>query len=208
MNDRESAPLRHSSARPALIAIVVICVLPALIAWLLVVGIPAWRPAQLVVHGELYTPPRPLPAIAASLPGGRELRLPGDGNPWLLALVVNGACTAPCVAALEALRRAQLATGKHTLRLQRVLLQAPDAPPAPRALLEPQPPAAATRLPPAAWSAFAPLLRTDTAGAPAATVMVIDPGGQAVVRYPPEFPFTGFVDDLKRLLGVASGGRG
>lgn len=180
---------------PALIAL--ICLLPVAAAWLLVSGPAAWRPPQAVVHGELLDPPPALPLGVARNAAGDALAFPGPAERWVLAFATRGSCDRRCGRALEALRRAQLAVGKHVVRVERLLLLPPGAATPPSLSAPPAGFVAALDEP--ARRALAPLLHE------AGAVLVIDARGRAVLRYPPAFEFDGLVADLRRLLGAAHG---
>lgn len=180
---------------PALVAL--ICLLPVVAAWLLVSGPPDWRPSQRTAHGELLEPPPWLPLGVARSAAGATLGFPGPAERWVLAYASRGSCERRCEQVLEALRRAQLAVGKHVVRVERLLLLPPGTP-APPVLSAPPAGFVAALGDPARW-ALEPLLYD------AGAVLVIDARGRAVLRYPPAFDIEGLVADLRRLLGAAHG---
>jgi hypothetical protein len=87
----------------------------------------SWRPAGHVNHGELISPPRPLPSV--SLPrvptAGGELS-PAEPtlfrSTWTLAYVGDGGCDASCRQTLYVMRQTRLALGTDMTRVARVFL--------------------------------------------------------------------------------------
>ncbi len=193
----EPDPANRSRNRRALAAVVAACVAPTVIAWLLVSDRVGWQPARLDVHGELLAPqtmlPEPAAAVVTAAAGERE------GDAWTLLYVAPDGCDATCDRALERLLNAHLGTGKGALFLRRlVVTRAGLGPPPPEAALAASPPLRLVEVSAPDWPAYAPLLGT---GAPA--VLVADPAGRVVLRYPAEFPMKGLIRDVKRLLKAA-----
>ncbi|MGH8297806.1 MAG: hypothetical protein ACRES6_00810 [Steroidobacteraceae bacterium] len=99
-----------------------------------------WRPAGHVNHGELISPPRPLPSVnlprvpiaplSSAFANGRAS---GNGelspdeptlfrSTWTLAYVGNGGCDASCRQTLYVMRQTRLALGTEMTRVARVFL--------------------------------------------------------------------------------------
>jgi hypothetical protein len=115
---------------------------------------------------------------------------------WSLILAAPAGCGEDCNVGLDFLHRAQMALGKSSLRVQRVLLVSDHAiadDPPPAALF---PPAAQILvIDQATWKAIGPNAQ--------AMMLVADPAARLVLRYPETAGFTEFVDDLKHVLGSA-----
>jgi len=98
--------------------------LPLVLAFFTYYGT-AWRPAGRVNHGQLFTPARPLPAVA--LPR-IDFEHAGASEPsalrgkWSLVYVGDGDCTPECREALYVMRQTRLALGNDMARLERVFL--------------------------------------------------------------------------------------
>ncbi|MGE0385324.1 MAG: hypothetical protein AB7Q97_11380 [Gammaproteobacteria bacterium] len=177
--------------------VLVLCILPPAAAWLLANGAFGWKPAHLTVSGDLLEPPPTLELAGVHGIDGVAQPFPSGPGIWTLAYIGGPECDAACEAALERLRSAQLATGKRVIFVQRMYVH-------PEGVRRPIPAAMAAApaglLAPVAASDW-PAIQALLGGAPAA-VVIVDPHGRAVLRYPPQFPFKGLVDDVKRLLGV------
>jgi hypothetical protein len=140
-----------------------------------------WRPAATPHHGELLAqaataPPLSLDDLAIRA-GPPKSALAGR---WLLVAVEPQGCAAACARRLDALRRLHVALYKAMPRVKRVLL-APDVP----ALAQPDLTVAA----PTSWPAL------DRAG-----IYLVDPRGQAVLRYAPDAEPRAMLADVARLL--------
>ena len=161
-----------------------------------------FSPAGHLNSGVLVEPPRPLPAVAAAVPGGGHL---GPGflrHKWSLVVLGRSACATHCQQALAATLVVERALFQDAARMQRVLLL--DAPccestrhtagvtlvtavlddPDGRRLLE----------------AFA------LAGVPAAEegrVYLVDPLGNLMMSYPPGTEPRALLQDLEKLLRLS-----
>lgn len=142
-------------------------------------------------HGQLYE------ELVVIEPLRPDLEADDAQSPrWSLILAAPDGCGEDCNAGLDFLHRAQMALGKSSLRVQRVLLVsdpaiADDPPPAARF-----PPAARIlAITPATWRAIGPPDQ--------GMMLVADPAARLVLRYPEAAGFTEFVDDLKHVLGSA-----
>ncbi len=177
--------------------LIAVCALPLLAAWLAAGS--GWQPPRVAAHGELLDPPLPLPRVLAYRADGGALRSTEalDGR-WLLVQARNEPCAAQCREALAKLHRAALATGKHVVRLERVLLQ-PQAQPPP-AELSASPPGLLATVPPGQRGQLTALL-----GGAGAVLLLVDPGGRAVLRYPLTVPLPALFEDLQRLIGAGHG---
>jgi hypothetical protein len=128
-------------------------------------------------------------ALAAS--GPPDTALLGH---WLLALVVPGQCTADCLTQLHLARQVQVSLNKDMARLRRALI-------GPRlddrdtlaAAQQRWPDLLIARPTAAGW-------QTLGAGASAPQLVLIDPQGVLVLRYPPTPDARGLRRDVERLL--------
>lgn len=173
------APAQGASVRTRwkLLAIVLLCSLPAIVAsYAYFVLRPEGRPAL----GELVQPARALPSAAASTAEGQPFALAALKGQWLLVSVAGAACDADCQQRLYVQRQLREILGKDRERVDTVWLLNDQA-----ALNE------AARQ--ASKAAF--VLRMDgvtlsnwLASAPPQAVtdfiFVVDPLGNAMMRFP------------------------
>lgn len=164
------------AGRRVLLLLVALLALPFVAAAVLIVS--GWRPAATPHHGELLRPSAPL-----ALDDLRILAGPPRSNlegRWLLVAVELSGCADDCARRLDHLRRVHVALYKAMPRVRRVLL-VPDAP----SLAQPDLTVAA----PTSWAAL------ERPG-----VYLVDPRGQAVLRYPPDADQRAMLKDIERLL--------
>jgi len=192
--------VRVTSQRPpyraALLALVFFA--PLFFAFLLYYGM-SWRPVTHVNHGELIDPARPLPAISL-------VRVDGSGtgtltDRWSILYFDASPCDPDCRAALAATRSVRLALGREAGRVQRVFLyrgrccdedlkrQEPD-------LL------VASAEDESGIPVLAALPRAGNA-APAPQIDLVDPHGNLLMRYAPDAPRLGILEDIRRLLRLS-----
>lgn len=164
------------AGRRMLLLLVAVLALPFAAAAVLIAA--GWRPAAAPHYGELLPPAAPLALDELNILAGPEKS--ALAGRWLLVAVEPQACTADCVRRLDALRRLHVALYKAMPRVKRVLL-APAAP----SLVQPDLTIAAL----ASWPAL---------GHPG--VYLVDPRGQAVLRYAHGAEPKAMLKDIERLL--------
>ena len=196
-NDAEAA--RLTAGRRHFIALVLICALPFVGAWLLM-AFPELRPAGHAQRGELLDPVAPLAGAPYQDLDGREFGLPALGGKWTLAWLGTRPCDAACDGPLGLLQRVRRLLGENSRDAQvlAVLLE-PPADPAWRARMAAD---GGTRIiagPPAALAALDVQLRGGVAAADAARFFIVDPRGNLVLRYAGEAPWQDMLEDLKHL---------
>lgn len=107
---------RHNGLR-TLLLLAVVCTLPVIASY---VAYYFWRPADQVNYGELI-PLTPMPApVAAEVP---EIR-----GRWTLVYASEGACDSRCEQALYYMRQVRTAQGEHMDRVERLWLRANGTP--------------------------------------------------------------------------------
>lgn len=153
-----------------------LALLPALVAAGLYWG--GWRSEGHRAHGRFLTPPAVL--------GGAEGVAQGD---WTLLYLTPAACDPVCVKALHGLRMAHLAQGGEQGRVRRLALT-PDAALA-RALAAADSGLAAHPAPPDLSARL---------GDASPGIYLIDPRGNAILRYAPDADPRGLRQDLAHLL--------
>ena len=186
--DAERARRRRS--RRTLLVLAAVAAFPFVAAWLFYFN-PHWLPAPSAQHGTLLDPPLPLDTLALRDHAGTPLALPERS--WIVLVVEPAECADACLLRGDALRRARRATGVARERVARVV-----------ALPDPRPAVAAELrrdAPDVQLAALDPALRALADGAP--TVLLGDPHGRLMMRYPGDTPAEAILSDLKRLLRVS-----
>jgi hypothetical protein len=148
----------------------------------------SWRPPGHTNHGILIQPPRPLPATGGLFTGK-----------WSLVYVGAGDCDAACRQGLYVMRQTHLGLGHLLPRVQRVFIVTEQC--CDRALLEREYPGLITLEPPA--SERAALLAQFPAAERAATLYIVDPRGNLMMRYDERANPRGLHEDLEKLLSLS-----
>lgn len=160
-------------ARFTLTLIITGLLLPGLLALALYLG--GWRPA-VEVRGELIQPPKPIELIDET------------AGHWSLVLLSDAPCGDPCVRRLDELRRLRVSLGSDKDRTRVVWLGAGIAGEA--AAMFPH------------WHGITVVDRKKRVNSkwPPGSLLIVDPQGRAMLRYPPDVPLQYVQDDLMRLL--------
>jgi hypothetical protein len=156
-----------------------------------------WRPGGTNNHGELIVP-------AVSLPAARLPTLDGAGTDedflrhhWSLVYVGRSGCGEPCQQSLYNGRQMRLALGRLMDRVQRVYLYVGEPPDAGFVRAEHPDLVVAD----AGEPEGAALL--EALPGPAEGYWLVDPLGNAMMRYPADEPPRGMMEDIKRLLRLS-----
>lgn len=169
---------------------------PLAAAWYFYFAGDGWRPGSSVNHGQLITP-----AVPLQLPGDNSL--PELRDHWSLLLVGNGPCDQACMAILDKLRRVRLALREKAPRVTRVLLHAGELPDT-EAMREQRAGLLALSMDTGRGHAvYERLSGLVAAGEDSWMVFIVDPLGNAVLVYTPDFTMRGMLADLKRLLKLS-----
>lgn len=162
--------------RRTLLLLAAVCALPVVASYATYY---LWQPDGRTNYGELIEPrPMPLPLAAAAAPAkGR----------WTLVYASEGPCDAACETALYYMRQVRTAQGEHMDRVERLWLRAGESPTAP-------PPAADGLI-------VADVGREALAKLPATErVLLVDPLGNLMLRFPADPDPKRMIRDLSRLL--------
>jgi len=184
---------QRNRGRRMLILLAVVFIGPLAAAFALYYG-DIWKPTGMAVNGLLIEPPRPLPT-AALVRGADGPRLQ---NVWTLLIVAAGDCDQACRSALTESRQVRRALGNERDRVQRIwLVTRGEADP--RFVGAEHPflgivPAGEPSLP-----AVLDLIGPVTPG----EVLVVDPLGNLMMRFPPNTTMKAMHTDLKKLLKLS-----
>ncbi|HET9106078.1 MAG TPA: hypothetical protein VFN79_02700 [Steroidobacteraceae bacterium] len=165
-----------------------------------------WRPAGHVNHGQLISPPRPLPRLDLPLvrldAGGGELSRSGNTlfrGTWTLAYVGDGRCDAACRRTLYVMRQTQLALGTDMTRVSRVFLVTGNC--CAKAYLARE--HAGITVLDATGAPGKELLGAFPRGRRAYSLYIVDPLGNLMMRYDVRRDPRGLLIDLRRLLALS-----
>jgi hypothetical protein len=190
---------RTRSGRLKMILVLLVCAAPVIASYLSYYVV---RPGARSNYGELIEPMRSLPS-AQALPlttlQGQPVDPASLRDQWLLVVVADGRCDSVCENLLYAQRQLRESMGKDKDRLDRVWLVTGEAP---RPALLPA-------------LAQATVLRTEAAavaqwlqpaaGQPlGAHLYLVDPMGNWMMRFPPQFDPAKVKSDLSRLLRASA----
>ena len=156
-----------------------------------------WRPERPGNHGTLLQPAQPLPETGLRRPDGGALPTATLKGKWLLVVPVSGSCNAPCQTLLQNVERLHRALNKEQKRLHRVYLGTGEVSLPALAEVQQQFPEMlfASIDDGAAGTAWKPIV-----GTPETTLLIVDPFGNAMMRYTDTTDLRGVLKDLERLL--------
>jgi len=197
-NEKKTRRSRH-----ILILLLLVCLSPVLGSWWLVNFTDMGAARGQVNYGTLIQPPRPLPNLFLFNPasGTDSTRLHGK---WSLVYLLAGPCDNDCEQNLYKMRQLEMATGKHSHRVQRVLLSyggeemfsaAEHIMPYERQLV--------AQIKPAALGLEIFALTPEDLPLSAGRLYIVDPLGNLMMSYGPKAEPAGIIKDLKRLLKYA-----
>lgn len=182
--------------------LVVVFFAPLVLAFVFYYGV-GLRPAGSTNHGDLITPPVPLPEVA--LPGADATdNLPANilREKWSMVFIGDGACDARCREALTLMRQTRLALNDDLTRVQRVFLVSGQC--CDRNYLDTE--HAGLLLARIDNPSGQTLLETFPDGLDAVRqgrIYLVDPLGNLMMSYSPDAPPKGLLDDLKKLLKLS-----
>ena len=128
-NDNNVVPPHGASQRRARLSMVLVLAMfavPLIIAALVVVVFPDWKPGATTNKGDLIKPVRLLPAFNFETLQGKMIDETFFRGKWTILYLAEGACERPCVEQLYNIRQIRLAQGKNIDRLQRLMLWSED----------------------------------------------------------------------------------
>lgn len=179
-----------------LVGLAALFLAPLAIAFLIYYGQGGAGPGRQLNHGELYSPARPLHITRLTLAQGGSAGAEVFRHHWTLLFVGEGRCDARCEKALYDTRQVRLALDRNMLRVQRVFLASGECCRL-EELRREHPDLLIAR---AAARDDALLAQLPGGGG---QLYLIDPLSNLVMRYGPEVPAKGLLEDLKRLLKLS-----
>ena len=195
MTGPKSARARNLRTVAALAALFLV---PLALAFYVYYGT-AWRPGGRVNHGDLISPPRPLPQSALPrVPSGAPAGVTFRGV-WTLVYVGDSACDEDCRRALLVMRQTRLALNNDMTRVERVWLATGPCCPAESSA----PPEAGLAVLDAGGPAAGALLAAFPATARAQSLFVVDPLGNLMMSYDARSDPHGLLEDLRKLLRLS-----
>lgn len=174
---------------------------PLLAAWIFYFAGGGWRPGGQVNHGRLLSP-----VVAISThneAGDTQATAPWFRDAWSLVTVGQGLCEQQCIDVLDKTRRVRLALRQKAPRVRRALLYKPAQ--------------RQEKITAGQFTGVALISVADNPGrslldefseaggaqAPAWSVFIVDPLGNVVMVFEPQFEMRGMLADLKRLLRLS-----
>jgi hypothetical protein len=155
-----------------------------------------FTPSKRVNYGELLDPLPAAPAIGIRL-DGQPFALSDVRGKWVLVVVGGSECGVACRRALYATRQARTIQGRDQDRVARVWLQPTGAPLPGDELLAEHPGLVAARVDPGEIARL-PIDPSEPQG-----ILLLDPRGNLVLRYPADPDIRGLAKDLERLLSTS-----
>ncbi len=192
---------RHGRARMLLVLLV--CAAPVIASYFTYFIV---RPEGRSNYGELIVPPRPLPQ-ASELPlvdlQERPVEAASLRGQWLLVVVADADCDAPCEKALLLQRQLRESLGKDRERVDKLWLVTDARPVRPEVLqaISSGTPTTVLRVPRDAllrWLSAAPGRGREQ------RMLVVDPMGQWMMRAPPDPDPARLRRDIERLLRASA----
>ena len=104
-----------------ILALLLLFIVPLLLSWWLFYYADGTSPTRSASHGDLITPPRPIQDANLYNPLFPDAKYTLHGKWSLVALSANG-CDSMCLDNIYRMRQIQMAAGKHSLRVQRLVL--------------------------------------------------------------------------------------
>jgi len=154
-----------------------------------------WQPTKRMNHGDLLKPTT-VPVSAMTTAEGGSFDLTTLRGKWIMVQMDASTCDERCRTKLYTMRQIRVAQGKDMLRLERVWLLTDDKLPLPELLKEHE----GIRVVRAAGSPLLAALKLQTPVDSTASIYMIDPMGNLMMRFPQSTDPVGMIKDLNRLL--------
>lgn len=188
--------------RNSIILLVVLFVAPVVISTVMYLNIGSLNTKGVSNHGDLISPPRPLPAFSFDKLEGGKLDSEYLKHKWTLVYIDSGECDAVCRDSIYKIRQIRLATGDGMRRIQRLLLltdtKGQDA--LRTYLKDYEGMETGIAVGAAAQNLFSEFAVDDKKVPAAKRIYIIDPIGNLMMKYDPGAEPKGIIKDLNRLL--------
>jgi len=152
-----------------------------------------FTPSTRVNYGELLET-APAPIVVGINTAGKAFSLTDLRGKWVLLIAKRGGCADDCARALYATRQARTIQGREQDRVVRLLLQPLAAPAPPQELAAADPGLLVVSIDQRA------LEQLPFGESAAASVLLLDPRGNLVLRYGPDHDIRRLANDLQRVL--------
>jgi hypothetical protein len=181
---------RRRTARRTLTLLALVCATPIVASYVAYYWL---RPEARTNYGELLQAGAALEIEGIRIDGA-PFRLSELRGRWILLIVDGPDCGTTCARKLYATRQARTIQGREQDRVARVLLRPTGAAPLPAELSAAHPGMIVVRGDSRQWQSL-----PGPAG-PVASIYLIDPYGNLILRYPADPDIRGLAKDLERLL--------
>lgn len=187
LGDADSRRRVRRGNRALLVGLVAVFVVPVFIAYGLNVWWPHWSPFGRMNHGELVEPAWKVEFVSRNSVVAEQV-----AGRWILLHPIEGPCAETCQTFLDLTKRVHISLGKNHDRVARMFVYRIEQPPDDVRAMDP----ALIPVPaPAAWF--------DRFAGEAPALLLVDPKGQAVLRYPANLQSKGLSRDLARVLKIS-----
>jgi cytochrome oxidase Cu insertion factor (SCO1/SenC/PrrC family) len=175
--------------------------LPLALAFLLYYGVGV-RPHGSTNKGDLIHPARPLPEVELPGPANQTLAADALHGKWSMVYIGDGACDPRCREALMLMRQTRLALADKMDRVQRVFLVSGNC--CNNRYLETEhPDLLLGRIDNPRGQTLLETFPDADRAASLGRVYLVDPLGNLMMKYEPDAPQKGLLDDLKKLLKLS-----
>ena len=176
--------------RIKLLAILAVCAAPVIASYFTYYVI---KPDGRTNYGELIEPQQSLASLTLRTDAAPDAGLATSRGKWLMITLADDGCDAACAQRLVVMRQVRLTTGKDRDRVERALLIA-GSPPLPALLAEHE----GLQVVVTDRESLARLRQA--AGGRAPGILIVDPLGNLMMRYPAEPDPNRMKKDLAKLL--------
>ncbi len=160
---------------------------------------PEWLPETMSNRGTLINPPVDTRTWIFNDIDGKPLDASAMANSWVLLLVADAVCSSRCEERVYELRQVRRATGVERARVERLMVFVETPTETTQSVLDEHYP----RLPLTVLDRRHPLYSLPGGDLVAGSVVIIDPMGQAMMRYGPAHSAKDILKDLKHLLKIS-----
>lgn len=179
---------------------------PMVISWVMLKSVDDWGSRATRNHGELVRPAKPLSEFHLQRQDGSAFNLQDLKHLWTIVYIGNKSCDQTCADILYKTRQSRLAQGKEMSRVQRVFVlnQIHLSPADKTTIEESHPQLIVANGDDNELAEFIRQFAIDGKDVPAAQrIYIVDPLGNLMMSYEPDFKGPDLIKDLERLLRVS-----